>query len=379
MAGVLPPDAERVVPDTPARTMRLAMARAAEGALGLKLSVTAVADDAGALDAVAGRFAADLLHLELRRAGRPVGYAVIDGEFRAAVVEMQTTGRLAPRPSTPRAVTSADAALCAPLVTALMTDLRQPDRPGDFGPWVEGLTPGGRIAGPREVRMALDDGNFRILEFGVDLGVEGRTGQLSLVLPDRARPALGLAPPAAVDWGRAFERAVRAAPADLTAVLHRVRLPLRDVAGFAPGTVLPLHGVSVGSLVLEGPGRRVIGYGRLGQVSGLRAVKVGTGRPAPDLSAAPIPAAAPAGAALTALADPAPGIDLGEIGDLPDLPGVGALPDIAADPGMDDLPDIGELPDTGELPDPGGMPDLDAPGDLPDLGTLGDLPPLDIE
>ena len=201
MAGVLPPEAERVVPDTPARTMRLAMARAAETALGLKLTVTAVADDRGALDAVAARFPADLLHVELRRGHRPVGYAVLDAELRAAVVEMQMTGRLAPRPSTPRAVTSADAALCAPLVTALMGDLRQPDRPGDFGPWVEGLAPGGRIAGPREVSMLLDDGGFRILEFGLDLGVEGRAGQHSLILPDRPSPP-GRPAARPVDWGR---------------------------------------------------------------------------------------------------------------------------------------------------------------------------------
>ncbi len=274
MAGMAVAEDDRAVPETPARTLRLAMARAAQSALRLKLTVTSVGDDNAALDDVVTRFDEDLLHVTLNDDGQPAGYAVFDHEFRAALVEVQMTGRLAARPAGDRPVTGADAALCGVLFTALADDLCRPDRPGHFGPWVEQLSPGGRLMGPRAVSLALPDGHYRVLEFGVDLGVEGRAGRLWLVLPDRAAPKAKTPKPAATNWGRAFSVAVRSAPADLKAVLYRTRLTLREVTAFRPGMVLPLHGVTVDSVVVEGPGREIVGQGRLGQVTGMRAVRI---------------------------------------------------------------------------------------------------------
>ena len=58
-----------------------------------------------------------------------------------------------------------------------------------------------------------------------------------------------------------------------------MRLPLKRVEGFAVGDVLPLPGVTVGSLRLEGPDDAPVAPARLGQVMGLRAVRLELARP----------------------------------------------------------------------------------------------------
>ena len=409
MAGASTEEIDRsAVAETPARTLRLALARAAEETLGMRLMVASVSDELGSLDEVASRFEDDVLHMALLDGSGVAGYAVIDGELRSAVVEVQMTGQVSETCGPARPVTSADAALSGPLVTALMADLLKPDRPGHFGPWVADLRTGGLLAGPRAISLIMTDGTYRVLDFGIDLGAGGRRGQLSLVLPDRQSPAPAIAAPERQDWSAALSVAVRAAPAELTAVLHRLRLGLTDVAEFEPGTVLPLHGVTVDSITLEAPGRKLIGYGRLGQVAGLRAVRISDGRTPPKTAGIPIAiGTVDHGADHGGADNPAlPGVDSGvpldpvdnamahghpeiealdAVGDLPDIEPLAEpaeLPEIGDPPDVGELPDGGHLPDISELPDIGAMAPADGVDvgelpDLPELPEMAELPPLD--
>lgn len=368
MAGLEVSDADRAVPETPARTLRLALARAAIQSIKLPLSVSTVADDILPFDDVFPRFPEDHLHLGLLEHGELAGYAVFDHSFRIALVEAQMMGRVAPEFDAERPVTSADAVLCGQLVTAFFSDLCADDRPGEFESWVEDLTPGKRIRGPRDASLALRNGVYRLLEFGVELTGTDRTAQLSLVLPDRATMDAGVKPATEMRWGTDFKSAVLKAPAELTAVLHRTRRTLKEVAALEPGNVIPLHGVTVDSIVLEAVGRKQAASGRLGQVNGMRAIRLtdGEGKAATLRDAA-------VGVAGSGSALPTPGGP--EEMHMPEMPQVAeGLPDL---PDMPEIPDIPDFPDLPDMPGGDGLPGLGADDGLPELPDLPDLPDLD--
>ena len=75
------------------------------------------------------------------------------------------------------------------------------------------------------------------------------------------------------------------AQAALEAVLHRLRLPWEEAEAFEVGQVIPLPGVTVASVRIEGGGQD-IGSARLGQVAGMRAIRI-EAPPGPDLEDIP--------------------------------------------------------------------------------------------
>ena len=101
---------------------------------------------------------------------------------------------------------------------------------------------------------------------GMAAGGMARSESVGLLVP--------VAPDAASDWAAAMAAAVGLAPAELHAVLHRMRLSLRQVDGFHVGQVIALPGITVGSVRLEATDGRLLARARLGQMAGLRAVRV---------------------------------------------------------------------------------------------------------
>jgi flagellar motor switch protein FliM len=85
------------------------------------------------------------------------------------------------------------------------------------------------------------------------------------------------------------------AQALVEAILHRLSLPLSEASALEPGQLLPLPGVTVASVRLEAGGVP-LGPARLGQVAGMRAVRIETPL-APQLADLP-PLGAPAASLL---------------------------------------------------------------------------------
>jgi len=273
MAGAAVPPAAEEAALTPARAVRMAVARASETACGLKVAVTSVSEEDAALDAVAAALSGGELALELRSVeGAILGMAALDRELRAAFVESQTMGRLSAVSAPDRAVSVADHALCAPVIDAVMTELALAAGPTSLAGWADGARTGGRIDGGRGVALRLPEDRYRLLRLDIDLGVAGRAGRLLLALPAlRGRP---VPDPAPSDWTERLHRSILSAPAVLTAVLHRMSLPISRLEEFAPGDLLPLDGVTVSSIRLEGAGNTVVATARLGQVGGMKAVRL---------------------------------------------------------------------------------------------------------
>nr|WP_245218473.1 FliM/FliN family flagellar motor switch protein [Rubellimicrobium aerolatum] len=103
-------------------------------------------------------------------------------------------------------------------------------------------------------------------------------------LPGQARPTPAEAVPAPT-----VAPQVLAAQVALDAVLHRLSLPLAEAEALHVGQLLPLPGVTVASVRLEGSGGVDLGSARLGQVAGMRAIRIEQ-PPPPALDQLPIPA-----------------------------------------------------------------------------------------
>lgn len=256
---------------TPARALRLAMVRAAERSIGLHLAVLGVSEDMGPLDDLLSRLEEGLLIVALYEGPEPVGLIALDSEARAAVIETQTLGQLLHASPEPRAVTAADTALARPLLSAFLSEMQDAVEGTSLAGWTRGPRLAGRLPSGREAAMLLADGPYRIVRLTLDLGAGQRQG-LALVmvrLPGAIRSPGPVAPVAAAT----VAEHVMGSQAPLTAVLHRLRLSLAEAEGLEVGQVLALPGVTVASVRIEAGGVN-LGPARLGQVAGMRAVRI---------------------------------------------------------------------------------------------------------
>lgn len=257
----------------PARMLRVGLMRAADKAIGLSLSVLGVAEDAVSADALFDEGPEGWMVLGLCHPGQSglAGLIQIDGAFRTAIIEVQTMGMLLESGDAERPVTSTDAALTLPLVEALLVELAAAAHPG-FGPGLEALTirplPNLRAAG-----LMARDGLHRQWRMSVQIGGTDRQGEVILALAPAPKPEER---PGVDDtaWSDTLRCAVEEVTADLDAVLCRMKLPVCAVENFEVGQVVALAGVTVGSVMLEGPGAAAVAAARLGQVSGMRAVRL---------------------------------------------------------------------------------------------------------
>jgi flagellar motor switch protein FliM len=267
-----------------------------------------------------------------------------------ALVEVQTTGRVDARELPPRPVTRIDEALCRDFIDlSLAAFSRETERVEDRD-WPRRMGFGSRIADRRQLSLLLPDRLYHRMTAEFDLGEDGpRQGQAVLVLPRTQDP-----PPRATSptggqvtpeaWRAAMEAAMAGAELRLDAVLLRTTRSLREVEALAPGDLIAFDASDLARVGLETPGGRTILRGRLGQMGGLRALRMAEASPVAQPMSAPAPQVPTAADAPPLPATPDPGGALGfdpvaeSAGppDAPDLPAQGdaAEPDATGDPGL---------------------------------------------
>lgn len=360
---------------SPARVLALAMARAADRGLGLSLTVLEVADECLGLDGIVDGLGGDLLRLGLTRRGDIVGVLALDPQLRAAVVEMVTLGRLRPTVAADRPASPGDIALCVPFAERVLGEVTRASDGNSLSGWADAAEVAGPLPDARTVGLMFRERTYRLVRFRLDLGVVDRHGSLILILPAEQDPGDGIPPdPEPADgagngFNERFRDAVFEAPAMLRAVLHRLPMPLREAENLKVGQTIPLPGVTTRSVRLEGPDGAMIAPARLGQVTGLRAVRVEWVPPLemtdtrfaqmaglPDSLAAPdMPDPSLGGMGREAADIDMAGPDIGD-----DAAGQGEEPDVAIE-ALDDLPIALDTADGGDWPDI-------------DMATLADIP-----
>ncbi len=263
-------------PLTPSRALRQAITRAAAQSIGLQLSVLGISEEVGPLDDILTRAEEGLMLLALGSQAGMTGFLGIDLQTRAAVIEVQTLGRVSSAPAKPRSVTAADTAMAEPLVQRVLHEIELETTGTLLDGWVAGQRLFGRFAGVKEVGLTLANGDYRVVRLTLDLGAGGRQGLFVLVLPlPRPDTPMPMQPDAGAEFTRKLSENILAAPAEVRAVLHRLRMPLHTVEGFQLGQTIQLSGATVAGVKVEAPDGRLLALARLGQMSGMRAVRLG--------------------------------------------------------------------------------------------------------
>lgn len=291
MAGQAGDDAP-VSPISTSRAVRLALIKAGSDSCGLVLDVASTGEEHGSLDDVLTQFDDGSLLVGLRRQDRLAGVIALDLQLRAAVLEMQIMGRVLDQRAADRAATGTDKVLCEPMLAQFIAALPAAMAGTDDMGWVADLSLADRINDRRAAGLALADGDYRVLQMQIHLGAVDRQGCLLVVLPVVTPVAVAHppAPPPQADWTTAFGAAVQGSRAVLTARIALCTMTLQQAQGMQPGDVIALPDGSITAVQLIAPDGRCVSQGKLGQMTGKRAVRVTA---APDARLDDLPAALP--------------------------------------------------------------------------------------
>jgi len=259
--------------NSPPKALRLAFARACENVARFEAAVTDFAESKASLAQVVG----DLNHFDLIQAIKSptgaAGLAIWDGQALSAFIEQLVTGRVVPSEAEGRAATPTDGALIGVVLDAILAGFDAELEQTEGVPGVKGFKSSGTFSDGRAVSMALKDVPYRRYVLSLALGNGAKTGQLQLVFPwggfgAKSNSSTGRG------WDAIWHHAVADARAPVSAVLHRLSLPLSDVTKFQIGTLVPIPTVAIGKVSLEGFDQRMAATGRLGQSNGFRAIRV---------------------------------------------------------------------------------------------------------
>ncbi len=253
------------------RALGRALSIAADALWGLTLVPRPLADDTLPVDRALSRLGHDPLLVVLDHDTAPCGLVGFDRDIVAGLIDVQTLGRVTHLPAEMRAYTPTDAAMTAPLIDAALprfasmlsgqTDLDHL-RDYRFGALVEDAPSAG---------LALEAESYHLVEFEVGLAQDTRTGRVMFLFPEPA-PQVEPGHPAAP--GK-HETVLKLAPVRMQAVLTRVHLPLDKARALRPGDVLTLSPQATASAALVLSGGHVVARGRLGQMNGFRAIRIG--------------------------------------------------------------------------------------------------------
>ena len=272
---------------SPVKALRLALAQASDTHFDLPMVVTTVEQVEISQTALRPEFSGGGLLVLLDGPKGARGAVRVDDALLSALIEVQTTGRVSGRPPGGRAVTRTDAAIAAPLIDATLERAgaqlfeETPDH------WATGYRFGVMMEDARGMSLALNAAAFHVFRMTVELGEGAFPGSIVFLLP------VPVAPPARADGSgedkvhRTLEQSAMNAPVCLDAVLARVSVPLTQLCSLKPGDLLPFQMDRPLEIRLETSQKHVVALGRLGQMTGMRAVRLVPGDDNADGSSQP--------------------------------------------------------------------------------------------
>jgi flagellar motor switch protein FliM len=265
------------------KSWRLALARAARDQFNLPLEVAslrlAVISLAELLELP---FAGGLISI-LQGPSEGIGLLVLSSDVVAALIEVQTLGKVGLGAPEQRKPTRTDAAMIAPFLDAALIELEEELAEEADLVWTSGFRYASFLDDPRPLGLLMEDVGYRLLQAEVSLGLGARKGAVFMVLPAKGKgrlPALGSGPivdPQAAAQSFTLDLAVQieAAGVVLEAILGRISLPLQRVMALQIGEVIPLGRASIDKIQIAGLDGGAVTEGKLGQNRGMRAIRLG--------------------------------------------------------------------------------------------------------
>lgn len=260
------------------RGWRLALARAARDAMGLDLEVRRLQVMRVSLTELLDIAPDRALVSVLDGPQGGLGVLLLAPTVTAALIEMQTLGRLASQPPAPRKPTRIDAAMVAGVIDRALAGLDETLAEEADRIWAAGFRYASFLEDLRPLALLLEEESYRVLLADVVVGAGAREGQVILVLPATGRgehaASASAEAEAAPQFTLALAAQVQAVDCRLEAVIGRLTLPIRQIMGLQPGDVLELPFSGIDTVSIETMEGRRIASARLGQNRGMRALKV---------------------------------------------------------------------------------------------------------
>lgn len=262
-------------PVTVVKALRLAVSKAADKMLGLALVVTSVTEEFAGLEPLLAAMDPDALLAVLEGPDGALGLAMIEAQALAALVEVQTLGRVTPAPAPPRRPTRTDAAMIEPVIDRMVVDFGLSLSEDPAAIWACGFKYGVYVDQLRTLGLILDDVAHRVFRLSVDLGGGAKQGEILLAFPrDPKRAEVTAAEDPNEGWTAALHDTVLGTEVQMTAVLHRLTLALATVTQWSVGDLVTLPASALVNLRLEGADGMTHCRAKLGQSAGFRAVRI---------------------------------------------------------------------------------------------------------
>lgn len=348
------------------RAWFLTMPKVADTKLDLEMTVLSLRESQTSPEAFLEGVERTSLLLRLRDTHDRLGLAVLDASLLTALIEIQMVGVVNSTPVPDRRPTATDAAISSGIFDAWAEAFDAEVAVMKRLPFWTGARAEGALPDTRAALLALPPDDLHVAQLALDLGAGARQGVMWIAMPDAPAASTSAGRKGAgadMPLGPELRPVLMESRAAIEVVLHRPRVPFAAVKSFKPGDLVPIPVDALSTATLEDFSGRQVARARLGQMEGMRAVRV-------DLSAPGQEPSALASAAMSALAPP-PAMNTAGALEHADLPPMADMPDLPP------LPDAGlpDLPDTGAMGS-GGPEAQNAPPDLPDLPELPDLPDL---
>jgi flagellar motor switch protein FliM len=264
------------------RSWRFALARAASDTVDLALDVTGLRMQMQSLAEVLELPFSGALIAVLQGPAEGTGLVVLSGEVVAALIEVQTLGKVKASALEPRKPTRTDAAMVAPMLDAALALLESELAQEADLVWAGGFRYASYLDDPRPLGLLMEDFSYRVITTEVSLGIGARQGTIHMALPAKGRglqPAYVATPAqdealAKQGFAQALAAQVEASGCVLDAVLGRISLPLGRVMALEVGEVIPLGRATIERLRLSTLAGAALVEGKLGQHRGMRAIRL---------------------------------------------------------------------------------------------------------
>ncbi|WP_371168129.1 FliM/FliN family flagellar motor switch protein [Aliiroseovarius sp. 2305UL8-7] len=205
------------------------------------------------------------------------GLIAVDHELVAALIEIQTIGRLLDAVAVERSATKTDATMCADFIDRVLECLEgalaEAGLPEVSA--ISGYRFAVRLDDLRAAHMALDDIPYRCFQTSFKLGDGSRSGGFTMLLPFDTEPAHDTQEKAIAATGQSAPEVVLTSATELHAVLHQTRMSLADVTGLEEGMIVTLPRAALGAVSLVDLSGRTVARCRLGRAQGNRALRIG--------------------------------------------------------------------------------------------------------
>ncbi|MFZ5961813.1 FliM/FliN family flagellar motor C-terminal domain-containing protein [Thalassococcus sp. BH17M4-6] len=256
-----------------AKALRRAVSRTADVLWDLALVVQTVRQEMLDQDGCLTALGADDLIIVLDGPDGAVGLVSVDRSLMTGLIEVQTISQVTTMPVDDRPLTATDAAMMAPLIDGTLQRFEENLKGNPLLSQLSGFRFGALVEDARTAGLMLEAAEYRAFRVSADLANGRRHGVLQIILPERAATPTVAEEDATDTPGKHADR-LMLVPAQVEAVLCRLRLPLNQISGLKPGDLVPLPGDALDKAELIAGGGHRVARGRLGQMNGLRALRL---------------------------------------------------------------------------------------------------------